>query len=228
MSDSDRIHCAAMLAVVFFLTSVAAGQEKHRFAVGGGLSSHLTGSLTVSHGHAYFVEDEPGILFGGIQDEAGQWKLNYLVLVKQRGKPTSTIEHGNPDPAVSSDSSDGIERRLNFKERLRIDESVLDFSYRARIDLRTNLLTNEQFSVNEKPMQVKKGRVIIVDMTAAPIHVQQLDAELPSSQGMDFIDSSREQYDAVTKRWMTELTKESEILAKAFLPSEAAANGPAK
>lgn len=214
MRISRWLRCAAL--VISFWSSLADGQDKHVFAVGGGISGSLTNSLTVSHGHAYFVAGEPGFLFGGVQDDAGKWKLNYLVLLKHGATKTSSFEHGNPEPTVSSDFSDGMERRLNFKERLRIDGATLDFSYRARIDLETKVLNNEQFTVQGKPMQVKSGRVIVVDMTVDPIRCRQVNVNLPANDEFDFLNSRQKQYEEITKRWMTELMDKSEIVAKTF------------
>lgn len=161
------------------------------------------------------VAGEPGFLYGGVQDAAGKWKLNYLVLVKHPATAKSHGDYRDPKPTVSSDSSDGIERRLNFKQRLRIDELTLDYAYRGRIDLATNTLSNEQFTFQGKPMQVRKGRVIIVDMTVDPIHCQQVNVELPKTE-VDFVNAQPNQFEVFTKQWMTDLIDRSEIVAKTF------------
>jgi len=206
------------MALISLSSSHAAEQDEQVLSLGGGISSRLTGSVTVSHGHGYVVAGEPGFSFGGIKDDQGKWKLNYLVLVKHRATAKSSVDHRNPEPTISFDTSDGTERRLNFIQRLRIDDAILDYSYRGRIDLVTNTLTNEQFTVQGKPMQVKNGRLIVVDMTVEPIRLQQVNADLPATNDVDFANIQPKQYQELTRQWMSELANKSEIVAKQFGP----------
>ena len=200
------------------LGSIVVAQDRHIFAVGGGRCGSLTNSRPVSHGHAYFVTGEPGFLFGGFQDGKGKWNLNYLVLIKHNAVATSTFEHRDPEPTVSSDSSDGKIRQLYFKERLRLDKATFGFSYKAQIDLANDVLGNEQMTVQGNPAQVTDGRVFIIDMTVEPVRYQQVNVKLPSSEKVDFLKSVDKQYQEFTKLWIAELAKESEVVAKTFTP----------
>ena len=218
-SESSRFDLRWLLFAMLmtsFYGSFAAEQNKP-ILTNRGVTHSLTNSLTVSHGHAYVVAGQPGFLYGGVQDDAGKWKLNYLILVKHHATAKSSVDHRDPEPTVSSDSSDGVERRLNFKQRLRIDDVTLDYSYRSRIDLATNVLSNEQFTVQGKPMQVKRGRIFMIDMTVAPIHCQQVNVDLPTSE-IDFVNGQPNQIEEMTKQWMSDLINSSEIVAKTFKP----------
>jgi hypothetical protein len=202
--------------LVCFGTLIVAAQDRHIFVVGGGIRGSLTNSPTVSHGHACFVSGEPGFLFGGIQDGAGKRDLNYLVLVKHNAVATSSFEYRDPDPTVSNESSDGIVRQFHFKERVRLDKTSFDFSYKARIDIGTDVLHSETMTVAGKTMRLKNGRVFVVDMTVEPVSCQQVNVKLPSCENADFLDGRDEEYQEFTRRWMKELVSESKVLAETF------------
>ena len=51
--------------------------------------------------------------------------------------------------------------------------------------------------------------------SAAPVEFQQVNVKLPSSQNLDFIHSTSA-YKLNTNRWLEEITKNSEVVAKTF------------
>ena len=117
---------------------------------------------------------------------------------------------------MSSITSDGKVRQLHFKEELRFDQARVGFSYQARIDQTKDVLISEQMTVQGKPLDMTKGRVFVVDMTVDPLRCQQVNVKLPSSEQIDFLAATAEQYQSFTKRWITELAKDSEVVAKTF------------
>ena len=116
---------------------------------------------------------------------------------------------------MSSDSSDGKIRFFNFNERIRFGESRLTFSYKAEFDAVKDQLISEGMTFQGKRIDLKDGRVFVVDMTADPVEFQQVNVNLPSSQNPDFIGSPGE-YKINTNRWLEEITRSSEVVAKTF------------
>jgi hypothetical protein len=191
-------------------------QDRHVFQIGGGCSFSGTYSRGKSYGHAYLVSGEPGCSFGGVQDREGNWALNYLILIKHSATSTSEFHLGNPDPAKSSNSSDGKIRFLDFNEKLRFDQSSVAWTYKAQFDAAKDTLISEEMAFQEKPMDLAKGRAFVVDMTVEPVTIQQIKVKLPSSDEIDFINSTAEQYKAFTRRWFAEIAKGSEVASETF------------
>jgi len=205
------------VAVLLFssLGSIAEGGENRVFQIGGGRSFSGTYNRPVSYGHAYFVSGEPGFLFGGVQDRKEQWELYYLILIKHSATAMSTFHLGNPDPEKNSASSNGKIRLLDFNEELRIDEISLAYSYKAKFDQLKDTLISEEMTIHAKRIDLTDGRVFVVDMSSEPVRVQQVKVKLPSNPNLDFIKSTSE-YKLNTNRWLEEITKNSEVVAKAF------------
>lgn len=205
------------IAVLLFssLGSIADGEENRVFQIGGGRSFSGTYNRPVSYGHAYFVSGEPGFLFGGVQDRKEQWELYYLILIKHSATVMSTFHLGNPDPEKSSASSNGKIRLLDFNEELRIDELSLAYSYKAKFDQIKDTLISEEMTIHGKRIDLTDGRVFVVDMSSEPVKVQQINVKLPSNPNLDFIESTSE-YKLNTNRWLEEITRNSEVVAKAF------------
>jgi hypothetical protein len=221
MRDARRLWLAIPFLLLCLLNDVASGQEGRLFEIGGGVCFSGTNSQPVSNGHVYFVAGEPGCVFGGGQDRKGKWQLNYLVLIKHSGNAASTFDRGSPDPSVSSDSSDGKVRFVNYDEEVRFDEIKVAFSYRAQFDAIKDTLISDEMTFQGKRMDLAKGRVFVVDMTAEPVKVEQVDVKLPSSEEIDFVKTPPERYKAFTSRWLAEVAKGSEAVAKMLKQSSA-------
>ena len=215
MSNTRGLWTAVAILLCIYLAPAAVAQERQIFEIGGGVAFSGTNHRSVSHGHAYLVPGAPGFVFGCVEDANGQNKLNYLLLIKHGATATTAFERGNPDPATSSDSSDGKIRLLNFNERIRFGESRLTFSYKAEFDAVKDQLISEGMTFQGKRIDLKDGRVFVVDMTADPVEFQQVNVNLPSSQNLDFIGSPGE-YEINTNRWLEEITRSSEVVAKTF------------
>ena len=216
MRDARRFWLAIPLLLFCLLGDVASGQEERLFEIGGGRGSSGTNSQAVSNGHVYFVAGEPGCVFGGGQDRKGKWQLNYLVLIKHSGNAASTFHRGSPSPLVSSDSSDGKIRLVNYDEEVRFDEIKVTFSYRAQFDAIKDTLISDEMTFQGKRIDLAEGRVFVVDMTAEPVKFEQVDVKLPSSEEIDFVKVPPDQYKTFTSRWLAEISKDSEAVAKVF------------
>lgn len=215
MRNTRRLWFAIAILLCFYLAPAAVGQERQIFEIGGGAGFRDTNQRSVSHGHAYLVPGAPGFVFGCVEDTNGQMKLNYLVLIKHGATATTTFERGHPDPATSSDSSDGKIRLINFNERIRFGKSRLAFSYKAEFDAVKDQLISEGMTFQGQRIDLTDGRLFVVDMTAEPVEFQQVNVKLPSSQNLDFIHSTSA-YKLNTNRWLEEITKNSEVVAKTF------------
>ncbi|MHB9081559.1 MAG: hypothetical protein ACYC3X_29160 [Pirellulaceae bacterium] len=215
MSNIRRQWSAIAILLCFYLVPAAVAHESQIFEIGGGITFSGTNQRSVSHGHAYLVPGAPGFVFGCVEDTNRQMKLSYLVLIKHGATATTTFERGNPDPAISSDSSDGKIRLINFNERIRFGKSNLAFSYKAEFDAVKDQLISEEMTFQGKRLDLTDGRVIVVDMTAEPVEFQQVNVKLPSNPNLDFINSTSE-YKLNTNRWLEEITKNSEVVAKTF------------
>lgn len=206
---------AAVLCCVFQSASVYS-QDERIFEIGGGFAVSGTNQKPISHGHAYLLPGRPGFIFGGVQTPDGQWKLNYLFLIKHNATADTEFEHRNPDPTISSSSSDGITRFLRFKDRLRFGRAMSEFSYEADYHVANDRLIREGIILMGKHADMKDGRVFMVDMTADPVTIQQVNVELPDAKDIDFLNSSREEYAVFTDRWFAEVVKSSTTVASTF------------
>jgi hypothetical protein len=216
-----RIHILTGLTLLGHLAAVGLliadePQERHVFQIGGGCSFSGTNGRGVSYGHTYFVSGEPGCVFAGIQDPNGKWKLNYLILIKHSATAMSSFQVGNPDPAKSSNSSDGKIRFLEFNERIRFDQASIAWSYKAQYDALRDTRISEEMAFRDKRIDLTDGRVFVVDMTVEPVRIQQVNVRLPFSEDIDFLRSTSKQYKAFTSRWLAELAKDSEVVAETF------------
>jgi hypothetical protein len=205
----------AVLCCAFHFGS-AYSQDDRIFEIGGGFAVSGTNQKPISHGHAYLLPGRPGFIFGGVQTPDGQWKLNYLFLIKHNSTSDTEFEHRNPDPTISNSSSDGITRFLRFNDRLRFGQAISEFSYEADYHVASDRLIKEGIILMGKHADLKDGRVFMVDMTADPVTMQQVNVELPDAKDIDFLNSSREEYAVFTERWLAEVVKSSEIVASTF------------
>lgn len=203
---------AVLLAVLLGAFS-AAGQENQKFMVGGGGSSGDGTGFNISSSHSYLVVGEPGFTFGLIQKPKEEWKLYYLVLIKHNATAKSTYERdslGNDLGATYTRN-----RMKSFTETLSLDGNKLAFAYKAEIDKGKPAILGEELTFLDKKIDLTNGRVFLVDMTRAPVSFKQVNAKLPSSKGFDFLKDTS-QYQKVTKRWLKELSKESESVRMFF------------
>ncbi|WP_298865219.1 hypothetical protein [uncultured Gimesia sp.] len=209
--------CFAIAILMFsFQASSVAGQGRSIFEIGGGVVFSGTNQQPVSHGHAYLVPEQPGFVFGCVQAPNGEWKLNYLVLIKHSATANTVFERGNPDPATSSDSSDGKIRLVNFNEEIRFDQSRLMFSYKAEFDAVKDKLLSEGMIFQGKRIDLTEGRIFVVDMTTETVKVHQVNMKLPSCNKIDLLKSTSEHYKIFTDRWLAETSEGSEVVAKTF------------
>ena len=138
--------------------------------------------------------------------------------MKVNATAKSAFKLGDPDPTVSSGYSDGKVRHLHFKEELCFDQASIRLSYKARFDQTKDDLISEQMTVQGKHIDLSEGRIFVVDMTVDPVHCQQVNLKLPSTEEIDFLSSNKSQYKSFTKRWITELAKNSDVVSKTFSP----------
>lgn len=209
-----------LIGILFCIYSAqAVAQDREIFEIGGGVT--FGGSLNganerrISHGHAYLVPDAPGFVFGCIEDADRQMVLNYLVLIKHGATTTTTFERGDPHPAKSSGSSDGKVRLYNFRERIRFGECTLSFSYKAEAEAVNDHLIAEEMTFQGKRIDLADGRVFVVDMTAEPVKIAQVNVKLPVNPNLKFIEKPGE-YKLNTSRWIEDLSKTSDIVARTF------------
>lgn len=217
---SDRCYQGFAIAVLLLLltrASLAAGQERQLFMIGGGFAVSGTHARPVSHGHAYLVAGEPGMVFGGVQNEDGKWRFNYLVLIKHDATAASAYHRGKADPNISNASSDGKIRRLHFQEEIGFDERKFAFDYQAQFDAVKDTLLAETMTFQGKKIDLMEGRLFVVDLTAEPVRFQQIAANLPHTEDVHFLKIPTRQYQALMQRWLSELAKESKVVRETFL-----------
>ena len=94
----------------------------------------------------------------------------------------------------------------------------IGLSYKANYDQAKDELISEEMAIQGKQMEMSKGRIFVIDMTVNPVHCQQVNPKLPSSDDIDFLSGSVDRYESFTERWITELAKESDVISKTFFP----------
>jgi hypothetical protein len=99
------------------------------------------------------------------------------------------------------------------KQTLTIDGKTLQVDYKVNLDPATKKLKGEALTINDKSVDLGKGRVFLVDLTISPPTWQQLGATLPTEVADA---SSKKSAQALAKKVLASLVKQ-EKKAKAFI-----------
>lgn len=170
-----------LLLLVF---SVAADKPQ----VVNGTSGARSDCLDLQAGGLVVREGEVGSAFGTYQLPKGKRQLTYFVLVKHR------LAAGNPLTWV--DETTARDDGGSSKSTLTQEDRTLQLDYQLTLES-TKKVGREALVVNGKPVDLSRGRVLLVDLTVSPPRVEQRKVDLPA-----------EVASAATKRAAEELARQ--------------------
>jgi hypothetical protein len=134
----------------------------------------LTGSksdhLEVQAGGLVLREGEAGAAFGAAQVGKGKRQLTYFLVLKHdlgKAEKTDFSEEAN------ADNADG-----DSKQTISLDGRSVEVVYKVRVE--SGKKVSESLTVNKKTIDLSKGRVLLVDLTATTPTVEQRKADLPA------------------------------------------------
>lgn len=163
---------------------------------GGGASANdyaWTGCCT------HLAVGEPGVLFATMKKPTNERDFMYVILLKhQETKASSSTE----------EEVSGNDAALRTKGTLILElgGKKLTVVHALEMDTTTGTMKSEMFSINDKPVDFAKGRVILLDLTSDTITWKQVKAKLPTKlPDQEKTDGVRE----TAKRVRTELPADS-------------------
>ena len=140
-----------------------------------GASGARSESLEVHAGGLVAREGEVGATFGLVQAGKAKRQVSYFVLFKHRLNAATPLE-SSEETAVEGDAG-------TSKQSLTTDGKSLQIDYQVQLDSATKKVSRESLTVNAKAVELGRGRVLLVDLTASPVRWEQRKVDLPADAG---------------------------------------------
>jgi hypothetical protein len=137
-----------------------------------GTSGAKVGNWEVQAGGVVLRQGSAGSAFGTVRKGAPTHTFSYFLVLKHR--------YGSCSKVDASEKADTTEKKATTKQLLTIDGNKLTIGYQIDFDLAAKRAVRESITINGKAVNVAKGRVLLVDMTANPPKWQQKNLELPA------------------------------------------------
>jgi hypothetical protein len=171
--------------------------------VQGGNSSENDG-FWYQDGGLFLKNDSPGVMFGMAKTPAGEREFVYLVVFKHQATATSKFARTS-----NLTNKAGKERLVTMTDGLGIGSQRIDLKLEIEIDSPTKTVKREHLTFDGKEIDLRKGRLFLVDLTPETAKWEQVQAKLPANLP-DPIETKgvRE----LVKRVLDELPKESEAV----------------
>ena len=134
------------------------------------LAGSRTDDFEVQAGGLVLREGEAGAAFGAVRVGKGKRQLSYFLVVKH--------DIGKAEKSSFTEESTAEKADGESKQTLSLDGRTLDVVYRIRVE--AGKKARETLTLNKKPLDLGKGRVLLVDMTATPPRWEQRKADLPA------------------------------------------------
>ena len=170
-----------------------------------GTSGSRNEVLELHSGGLVVREGAAGSAFGTIRVGKGKRQLSYFVVLKHR-----LAAEGKRDrkELVMLENTEG-----ESKQTVIIDGKTLQVDFKVNLDPATKKLSRETLTINDKSVDVGKGRVILADMTASTPTWKQLAATLPSEVA---VATSKKAAESLAKKVLASLAKQDKK-ARAFI-----------
>jgi hypothetical protein len=147
--------------------------------------------------------DTPGVAFGMVRPPRGDAAYAYLVLIKGDEKRRHFPDYG------SRVETDGKTATDTF--HLGINGTRVDVRYGATIDPRDVTKLGETLTINGKPVDVRAGRVLLVDLSGAEPRWQQVRVALPARPA---VVETLDELESRARAHVRRLRQESEVVRR--------------
>ncbi|MFO0880561.1 MAG: hypothetical protein U0840_24710 [Gemmataceae bacterium] len=160
-----------MLLAVAMLT----GPEPGELAVMLGTTGARSEGLELQAGGLVVRAREPGVAFTLIEVNKGRPQLGYVLLLRHRFSAEVPLE--SSDEAIAEGSTAWSRQTISS------DGKTLQVEYQVQVEARTKKIAQQSLSLNKKPVDLSRGKVLLVDLTATPPRWEQRRPELPTDPG---------------------------------------------
>lgn len=140
-----------------------------------GTTGARSASLELHAGGLVARQGEAGATFGTLQAGKAKRQVNYFLLFKHRLSPTMPAEVSEETTADGDTGSS--------KQSVAIDDKSLQLEYQVQLDATTKKVTRETLTLNKKPVDLSRGRVLLVDLTVNPPRWEQRKIDLLAEVG---------------------------------------------
>ncbi len=187
------------LSVLFGLL-LAAPVQAQEIMVGGGGGGTSDG-LGVQNGTMYIAVGKPGITFGLKQKPGSEPEMAYLVIFRHKVTDGAQVGGGSRNQAVG-----GGTMRAEMTHDLELHGKMFTIAEELEFDPAAREFKKEAATINGQTVDMKAGRVFLVDFTGDKLTWKQVKAKLPTQlPDLKETDDIRK----LVKQVMKELPRES-------------------
>jgi hypothetical protein len=140
----------------------------------GGVTAEADG-FWVQAGGLSLKDNVPGVLFGMASLPGGDRELRYVLLFKHRATADSKVTFPSNATLENRDKKSAL-----MDDGLEIDGNAVNLRLALEFDSKKNAIASESLSFNGEKVDLTKGRVFLVDLTAAPVKWEQAQMKLPA------------------------------------------------
>jgi hypothetical protein len=140
-----------------------------------GATGARSDSLEVHAGGLVVREGEAGSTFGLVQAGRAKRQLSYFILFKHRPSAAAPLESSEEATAEGDAGSS--------RQALTSDGKSLQIDYQVQLDPASKKVSRESLTLNKKSVDLARGRVLLVDLTASPPRWEQVKVDLPTEPG---------------------------------------------
>jgi hypothetical protein len=190
------------LAVVLLLVGAQAAEKMQVIQ---GTSGSRSDALEIHSGGLVLREGSAGAAFGTVRAGTGKRQLSYFLVIKHHlgGEGKSDFNEETTVESVEGES----------KQSLTIDGKSVQVEYKVKVDSVSKQPSRETLTVNRKPVDVARGRVLLVDLTVSPPKWEQRKLSLPGEVALA---SSKKAAEELAKKVLASLAKQDRKV-KAFV-----------
>ncbi len=170
-----------------------------------GASGSRSEQLEVQSGGLVLREGSAGAAFGTVQVGKGKRQLSYFLVLKHNlGKASSS------DFAEEATAEEGEGKS---KQTLSLDGKTLEVNY--QVSVAGGKVTKQSLALNRKTVDLSRGRVFLVDLTASPPRWEQRKLDLPAEVPPT---TTKKAADELVKKVLANLARK-DSKAKSFIDS---------
>lgn len=198
----DVLLSTRRMVIVVFLAALGFGQAPAQETVLRGASIEPDGFWFQAGG--LFEKDTPGVIFGMTKKPGGDRELAYVVLFKHRANAKSKL-------VTPGDLSTEKGRVVTMTGGIEIDDKKIGLTLTIEIDRATKTMKSEGLVFAGKAIDLKNGRVFLVDLTMDEPKWQQVESKLPGKLAEPGVNVDVRE---VALRVIAELPEQSEAIRK--------------
>jgi hypothetical protein len=161
------------IAIILLVnSSLDAGKLKENEMISGGGFTQADG-FWVSGPSIWLRRDQPGVVLGMIQPPKGNREYAYLLIIKgdEKRNTLANFESQSKVDGILAQSSGSV---LILGNQIKVD-------YQARMDPKGKQALQENLSLNGKSLDLRKGRVFLVDLSGKEARWNQVQGPLPAN-----------------------------------------------